>query len=302
MSESEIPLQVEMFTGALKDTRTDSQKHDAALRHQPQSILMFPQREIAQFGVRARPQMSLSPKTKLRLINEDPRTEEEIERDRQRAAERLTKPLFRSEKESAYLRLVTAAETAGSALREKDEASREERTALATFALARSEAEQVGLTEAEIQLAIIIGLYRSSQSAGNEDNIHNTSSIEPPPLPEVVDEPAEPSDEAPMLRSAIYLRLVQLGEADHERVEEYPLGFLTHVGLTVLDAQNYGLRREEIQAALQIGTFRRNRQHASLVVMESSQDLSAMASHPLFAAPRIFGQDRYLPIPKPAIF
>jgi hypothetical protein len=42
---------------------------------------MFPQHEIAQFGVNARPLTPLSPNTKLVLINEDPRTPEEKERD-----------------------------------------------------------------------------------------------------------------------------------------------------------------------------------------------------------------------------
>jgi hypothetical protein len=197
---------------------------------------------------------------------------------------------------------VTAAEAAGRALREGGEASEENQTALTTFALARSEAEQDGLTEAERQLAIIIGLYRSKQNTRHLEDRRDTSSIEPPPLPDEVDEPAEPADDTPMLRLAIYLRLVQLGEADSERGEVYPLGFLTHVGLTVLDAQNYGLRREEIQAALQIGAFRRNRQQTSLAVMETPQDISVMASYPIFAAPRILGQDRHFPIPKPAIF
>jgi hypothetical protein len=302
MSQSEIPLQVDMFTGVLRDTRTDTQKHDAAQRSQPQSTLMFPQREIAQFGVRARPQMSLSPHTKLRLVSEDPRTEEEIERDRQREAERLTKPLFASEKETVYLHLVAAAEVAGRAVREEGDANGGERTELTTFAHARSEAEQAKLTEAEIQLAIIIGLYRSKSNAENIDGVHNTSSIEPPPLPDVVEEPIEPVDDAPMLRLVIYLRLVHLGETDPERVEEYPLGFLTHVGLTVLDAQSYGLQREEIQAALQIGTYRRRRDHYPIAPSQTSQNITPTDSTPIFAAPCLLGEGKYLPIPIPSIF
>jgi len=59
---------------------------------------MFSQRELAQFGVRANPQMSLSEHTRLVLISEDPRTPEEIERDRERQAQSLTRPLFEAAK------------------------------------------------------------------------------------------------------------------------------------------------------------------------------------------------------------
>jgi len=55
---------------------------------------MFSQRDVAQFGVNAHPLLPLSPNTKLLLIPEDPRTDEEIERDIQRAAEEQTRPMF----------------------------------------------------------------------------------------------------------------------------------------------------------------------------------------------------------------
>ncbi len=90
----EIPLQYDLFTGEKVDTRTATQRKADAERSQLQQMEMFRQREIAQFGVRARPQMSLSPHTKLVLIQEDPRTEEEIERDRMKEAEANTHPMF----------------------------------------------------------------------------------------------------------------------------------------------------------------------------------------------------------------
>jgi hypothetical protein len=89
----EIPLQIDLFTGALVDTRTREQKRLDELLHIPQQLLMFPQREIAQFGVSAHPVMPLSP-GKLHLISEDPRTDEEVERDLQREAEKSTLSLF----------------------------------------------------------------------------------------------------------------------------------------------------------------------------------------------------------------
>jgi hypothetical protein len=61
---------------------------------------MFSQREIAQFGVNPRPLFPLAPGTKLVLIREDPRTEEEIERDLLREANDNTIPLFTSPAEN----------------------------------------------------------------------------------------------------------------------------------------------------------------------------------------------------------
>jgi hypothetical protein len=54
---------------------------------------MFAQRDIAQFGISARPVMPLSP-GKLVLVSEDPRTDEEKERDLEREAQKLTTPMF----------------------------------------------------------------------------------------------------------------------------------------------------------------------------------------------------------------
>jgi hypothetical protein len=93
-SSKEISLQYDLFTRELVDNRTSSQRRADQGREQPQQTEMFSQRDLAQFGVRARPQMSLSPHTKLVLIAEDPRTPEEVERDRQRAAEALTYQMF----------------------------------------------------------------------------------------------------------------------------------------------------------------------------------------------------------------
>ena len=90
----EIPLQVDMFSGKLVDSRNSAQRVRDRERNRPQQTEMFSQRDIAQFGVKAHPQMPLIEHTTLVLICEDPRTPEEIERDRQKAAEALTTPLF----------------------------------------------------------------------------------------------------------------------------------------------------------------------------------------------------------------
>lgn len=76
-----------MFTGKLVDTRNRKQKKKAQEAQQPKQAEMFSQREMAQFGVSPRPQLPISPKTHIELALQDMRTEEEKERDFQKAVE-----------------------------------------------------------------------------------------------------------------------------------------------------------------------------------------------------------------------
>lgn len=92
--ELKTPHQFNMFTGELDDNRTRRQKKLDRERNKPRQTEMFSQREIAQFGVNAHPLLPISDNTKLGLIFEDPRTEEEKERDRQRQAEEKTYQMF----------------------------------------------------------------------------------------------------------------------------------------------------------------------------------------------------------------
>lgn len=94
MGKEGPPLQFDMFTGEAVDNRTRQQKKLDRERAQPKQTEMFSQREIAQFGVNPHPLLPLSPNTKLLLIPEDPRTEEEIEQARQRAAQKQTYQMF----------------------------------------------------------------------------------------------------------------------------------------------------------------------------------------------------------------
>ena len=84
----EVPLQVDMFSGELVDTRTRKQKKREQERKKPVQTEMFSQREIAQFGVQTRPQIPLSPKTRIELALQDLRSEQEKEAARQREIER----------------------------------------------------------------------------------------------------------------------------------------------------------------------------------------------------------------------
>ena len=83
----EVPLQADMFSGELVDTRSRKQKKQAAEQEKPRQAEMFSQRELAQFGVNPHPQIPLSPKTRIELALQDMRTEEEKERDIQRQVE-----------------------------------------------------------------------------------------------------------------------------------------------------------------------------------------------------------------------
>ena len=97
MSEKEIPLQHDLFSGELVDNRTRKQKSAARQSNGDQQIEMFTQRDLAQFGVRSRSEMALltakGTPVAMALEMEDPRTEEEKELDRQKAAQDVTYPL-----------------------------------------------------------------------------------------------------------------------------------------------------------------------------------------------------------------
>ncbi|MFC1959368.1 hypothetical protein ACFLYO_01540 [Chloroflexota bacterium] len=106
--ESHTPLQIDMFTGEQVDTRSPTQKRRDREQAKPQQAEMFAASELAQFGVNPHPLIDLSPHTKLTLSREDPRTEEEVERDRQRAAEENTYKMFDTECKALLVRSVLA--------------------------------------------------------------------------------------------------------------------------------------------------------------------------------------------------
>ena len=84
----EVPLQVDMFSGELVDTRTRKQKKREAELKKPVQTEIFSQRELAQFGVRANPQIPISPKTRIELALQDLRSKEEKEAARQQEIEK----------------------------------------------------------------------------------------------------------------------------------------------------------------------------------------------------------------------
>ena len=77
-----------MFSGELVDTRTRKQKKREKESQKPVQAEMFSQREMAQFGVRANPQIPISPKTRIELALQDLRSEAEKEEARKLEIER----------------------------------------------------------------------------------------------------------------------------------------------------------------------------------------------------------------------
>jgi hypothetical protein len=78
-----------MFTGDLVDTRSRTQKRQDKQRTLPTQLDLLSAREVLQFGVNGKPPLPLAEKTRLELVSEDPRTDEEKAHDTQRAAEAL---------------------------------------------------------------------------------------------------------------------------------------------------------------------------------------------------------------------
>ena len=98
MPDKEIPLQYEMFTGELVDTRTRAQKRRDRQRELPRQLPMF---DTPTTMEQARSRHNYDHLVTrdgrpllLSLMMQDPRSEEEIEEAQMRAAEAQTYPLF----------------------------------------------------------------------------------------------------------------------------------------------------------------------------------------------------------------
>ncbi len=199
MPEAEVPLQRDMFTGELVDNRSRYHKRRDKARSQPTQPLLFSLQETLQIGVSVRPWLKDAPKPKLELVSEDPRTEEEKERDLRREAEALTGNLFANlpnpngDKEAGeeleadaedeqltvapedpetsqwtvYLELVRLLEEQTTTLW-IDEAYRQ--SFYSQLPLAILSAMSAGLTGAEITAAIQIGIFRGNQKRAEASN------------------------------------------------------------------------------------------------------------------------------------
>ena len=102
----EVPLQVDMFSGELVDTRSRKQKKREKESKKPIQTEIFSQRELAQFGVRANPQIPISPKTRIELALQDLRSEEEKEAARQQEIEKRSYRLPGFEQEADAISVI----------------------------------------------------------------------------------------------------------------------------------------------------------------------------------------------------
>jgi hypothetical protein len=101
MSKEGLPLQFDLFSGELVDTRSDYQKKKDRERTAPQQIQMFKTTEMVQFGAKPksayREWLDQATAPPLMLEMQETRTPEEIELDRLREAQRQMQPLFGGE-------------------------------------------------------------------------------------------------------------------------------------------------------------------------------------------------------------
>lgn len=101
MSKEGLPLQFDLFSGELVDTRSDAQKKKDRERTIPQQMQMFKTPEMVQFGGKSRSayrewlDQASAPPLVLQMI--ETRPPEEIERDLVREAEKLMTPMFTEE-------------------------------------------------------------------------------------------------------------------------------------------------------------------------------------------------------------
>lgn len=105
MPKEGCPLQYDLFSGELVDTRSDYQKKKDRERTAPQQIQMFKTPEMVQFGAKPksayREWLDQATAPPLMLEMQETRTPEEIERDRLREAQKQMKPLFEGEAETS---------------------------------------------------------------------------------------------------------------------------------------------------------------------------------------------------------
>lgn len=90
----ENPLQKDMFSGELKDTRSAYRKQQDKKRGKPRQAELFSAQETVQLGVNPRPWLKTLPSPTLALEIQDVRTDEEKEHDWWREAQKQIAPMF----------------------------------------------------------------------------------------------------------------------------------------------------------------------------------------------------------------
>lgn len=90
----ERPLQKDMFSGEVVDTRSDYRKRQDRQAEKGRQMAMFTARETVQYGVNPRPWLKELAAPSMVLEIQDLRTEEEKERDWWREAQKQITPMF----------------------------------------------------------------------------------------------------------------------------------------------------------------------------------------------------------------
>ena len=93
----EIPLQQDMFSGEMVDTRSSYRKRQDKQRQQPRQAAMFSAQETVQIGANPRPWLKALPAPTLTLEVQDVRTDEEKALDWWREAQKQIAPMFDTE-------------------------------------------------------------------------------------------------------------------------------------------------------------------------------------------------------------
>jgi hypothetical protein len=175
------PFQVDLFTGALVDTRSQRQKDLDRARTLPQDQFLFSQSEIAPIGVNPHPKLKWDGRAPLELLAEalpDTRTEEEIEAEREAAERKLIAPMFpdalpiaevvdvaNADTDEEQLTSSDADDDAGETLTLSPQESSRPQYALADLEAAIADIQQTIMAAPEVLLAQAIWLAQATSSA-----------------------------------------------------------------------------------------------------------------------------------------
>lgn len=234
MTNPEIPLQQDMFTGKLVDTRSRSQRQKTGL----EQLAMFSLNQTFTFGQRVRPYLANAPRPTLELISEDVRTPEEVEQDLMREAQRQTILM----PGLSLLDLPTQDEE------KPNEASVEEGIVQVGVPMEESTTP----TEPITTDTTLETIFTSPTVIPIEEPIDED-------MEDKSDEEALPATAPPLSKYAAYLELVRVAEEHAAILTQSPAAALSEtisMSLAQFDAKRAGLTESEIQMALAIGAFR----------------------------------------------
>ncbi|MBZ0282463.1 MAG: hypothetical protein K8L97_17110 [Anaerolineae bacterium] len=234
MTNPEIPLQQDMFTGKLVDTRSRSQRQRTGL----EQLAMFSLNQTFVFGQRVRPYLANAPRPTLELISEDVRTPEEIEQDLIHEAQRYT----------VLMPGLSLLDSLTQDEEKPNEAPVEEGIVQGVIPVE----ERVAPAEPKTANTTLETIFASPVVIPIEEPVDEATEDES-------DEEALPATAPPLSKYAAYLELVRVAEEQAAILSQSPAAALSEtisVSLAQFDAKRAGLTESEIQMAVAISTFR----------------------------------------------